>query len=373
MASETTAYPQPEDMQVATMTLICKIGACIDMKKVIMHTVESRGGIEMIKFGNSKKEEAASVSAATEAAAAAAAAAALAAATEAEIAAPTAKKPATPKTTRKNKNKKPKKSFYNQVTLIVKPFPERENGINMKLSENGSLQLTGPKNIQEGHMVIRRMIELLYNFEPSIFYKKHKIVDEDAAAADDLQTIDTTTSEAEGLYSIEYFTPAQIAILPIVSTKSELIIVSFQIPFLVQLTKFNAILKEKYNLLSIFGTSTYPGVNTKFTYTLDCKEQTHIKKKKRFLCKCRDMSIFTFRTGRIIITGFENLDKITYIFNKYMAIVKAEEANIKVSGSSAAGGGSGKTQTGLGLKKHKIMKVSGPNRHFKLFEVVDTF
>jgi TATA-box binding protein (TBP) (component of TFIID and TFIIIB) len=95
------------------------------------------------------------------------------------------------------------------------------------------------------------------------------------------------------------------------------------------------------------------------------------KKKKRFLCKCRDMSIFTFRTGRIIITGFENLDKITYIFNKYMAIVKAEEANIKVT--SNAGGGGAKTSANLGLKKHKIMKVSGPNRHFKLFEVVTAF
>lgn len=360
ITSTTTIYPKPEDMQVATMTLICKIGACIDMKKVIMHTVESRGGIEMIKFGNSKKEEAA--------VAAAAATTTAAAEITTMMANATITKTKT-KTTRKNKSKKQKKSFYNQVTLIVKPFIERENGINMKLSENGSLQLTGPKNVQEGHMVIRRMIELLYNFEPTIFYKKHKIVDE-GVAADDLQTIDTTTSEAEGAYNIEYFTPTQITTLPIVSTKCELIIVSFQIPFLVQLTKFNTILKEKYNLLSIFGTSTYPGVNTKFTYTLDCTEQTHIKKKKRFLCKCRDMSIFTFRTGRIIITGFENLDKITYIFNKYMAIVKAEEANIKVSGSSAS---SAKTLTNLGLKKHKIMKVSGPNRHFKLFEVVDTF
>jgi hypothetical protein len=344
-------YPTPADMQVATMTLICKIGASIDMKKVVASTVESPGGIETIKYGNSKKEEKSSSAAATAATAATA-------------------------TARKNKSKKPKKHFYNQVTLIVKPYPERQNGINMKLSENGSLQLTGPKNIEEGHAVIRRMVELLYQFDPSIFYKKTKIVPE--GQEDDMHstvTIDTTTSEAEGLYNVEYFTPAQIAGLPIISTKCELIIVSFQIPFLVQLSKFNAILTDKYNLLSIFGTSTYPGVNTKMTYTLNCTEQTHVKKKKRFLCQCRDMSIFTFRTGRIIITGFENLEKIAYIFEKYMAIVKAEEAHIKVSNSSSSVPFHtlGKSPA---LTDHNIMKVTvtGPKRrHFKLFEIVETF
>ena len=360
-ASAATTYPVATDMQVATMTLVCKIGACIDMKKVILHTVERPGDVEKIIFGNSKRSQIAT----------AAPAPAPAAAEETHKKKPT------------RKNKKKKKQFYNQVTLIIKPFAERLNGINMKMSENGSLQLTGPKNVEEGHMVIRRMVSLLYAFEPSIFYKKTRKMAPAAAAAaaaadteEDLRstvTVDTDMleSEEEIQYNIEYFTPDQIAHLPIISTKCELIIASFQIPFLVQLSKFNAILTDKYHLLSIFGTSSYPGINTKMTYTLNCTEDTHVKKKKRFLCNCRDMSIFTFRTGKIIITGFENMDKLHYIFEKYISIVKAEESAIKFD-TTWAGGAGGLSK--FSLKKHKLMQVVGHgNRTLKLFEVVDFF
>ena len=368
-----TVYPVATDMQVATMTLICKIGACIDMKKVIAHTIERPGEVEKIIFGNSKRDhlKAAAVvvvGGVEEVAAAAAATAAVG----------TAKKE-DKKGGPARKNKKKKKHFYNQVTLIIKPFAERLNGINMKMSENGSLQLTGPKNVEEGHMAIRRMVSLLYAFEPSIFYKKTRTVtavsDEDADLRSTV-TVDTDMmdTEEEAQYNIEFFTPGQIAGLPIISTKCELIIASFQIPFLVQLSKFNGILTDKYHLLSIFGTSSYPGINTKMTYTLNCTEDTHVKKKKRFLCQCRDMSIFTFRTGKIIITGFENMDKLHYIFEKYISIVKAEESNIKFDSSGGGGGGGGAPLSKFPLKKHKFMQVLGPrDRTLKLFEVVDSF
>jgi TATA-box binding protein (TBP) (component of TFIID and TFIIIB) len=326
-------YPKKEDMKVATRTLICKIGTYIDIKKVIENIKLETGKIEEIKFGNKK-----------------------------DLA---QKKIVPEKKKAPRKNKKTKKTFYNQVTLIVKPFPERPKGVNMKVSENGSLQLTGPKTIEEGHLTIRKMLEYLYQYDNTIFYKKIKNIKDDVTDATECteDTKDTIISEDvnEKDDIVEYFSKEELEKIQILSTKVELIIVSFQLPFLIHLNKLNNILKEKYNLLSIFGTSSYPGVNTKFTYTLDCKESEHVKKKKRYLCNCRDMSIFTFRTGKVIITGFEKIEKIEPIFEKYINIIRAEEENIKIDTSN-------KVDTDNKSKTNKLIQVNG-----KVFEIVDGF
>ena len=323
-------YPNKEDMKVATLTLICKIGTYIDIKKVIEKIKLESGKIEEIKFGNKKELS--------------------------------QKKIVPEKKKAPRKNKKTKNPFYNQVTLIVKPFPERLKGVNMKVSENGSLQLTGPKTIEEGHLTIRKMLDFLYEYDNTIFYLKIKNIESDENTEGTESTKDTKISdECDNEELVTYFKKEDLNNIPIISTKVELIIVSFQIPFLIHLTKFNNILKDKYNLLSIFGTSSYPGVNSKFTYTLDCNEQEHIKKKKRYLCKCRDMSIFTFRTGKVIITGFETLKKIEPIFEKYIQILKAEEENIKIDPTN-------KLDTISNTKKNKIIEING-----KVFEVVEDF
>jgi TATA-box binding protein (TBP) (component of TFIID and TFIIIB) len=321
-------YPVSSDMEVATRTLICKIGACIDIKRVIENAKLESGKIEKIKFGSKLDVEEKKV-------------------------VPDEKKNV-------RKNKKTKKHFYNQVTIVIKPYPERKNGVNMKLSENGSLQVTGPKTVEEGHITINKMLEYLYEYDSKIFYKKTKVIKDDESTIGTDSTKDTKITDDSDEVNIEYFTKEQVKQIPIVSTKCELIIVSFRVPFLIHLNKLNTILKDKYNLLSIFGTSSYPGINTKFTYNLECNESEHIKKKKRYLCNCRDMSIFTFRTGKVIITGFENIDKIKPIFEKYIGIIKAEENNIKVDPVS-------KPEASISESK-KIMEVNG-----KVFEVVDEF
>ena len=321
-------YPDKKDMKVATRTLICKISANINIEKVIEKAKLEPGKIEKIKYGNKKD-------------------------VEEKKAVPEEKKTA-------RKNKKTKKHFYNQVTIIIKPFPERVNGINMKLSENGSIQMTGPKTMEEGHLTIQKMIEYLYDYDPQIFYKKTKIISDDQTICTS-DTDDTNITQTPIEYNIEYYTKESLKNISILSSNCELIIVSFQLPFLIHLNKFNTILKEKYELLSIFGTSSYPGINTKITYKDDCTELEHIKKKKRYLCNCRDMSIFTFRTGKVIITGFETTEKIEKIFEQYIDIVKKEEPNITIEPS--------KLENSIEKnKKGKFIEVKG-----RLFEVVDEF
>lgn len=322
-------YPTKADMKVATRTLICKIGTYINIERVIEKVKLEKGKIEKVKFGNKKDVE--------------------------------EKKVGTDSTKAFRKNKKTKKHFYNQVTLVIKPFPERETGVNTKISENGSIQMTGPKTIEEGHQTIRKMLEYLHSYDDQIFYKKIKPLKSDISSVDTDETKDTKlTDDSSGEYTLEYFTKEQLDSIPIISTNCELIIVSFQLPFLIHLNKFNNFLKDKYNLLSIFGTSSYPGINTKFTYNLDCNAKEHTKKKKRYLCDCRDMSIFTFRTGKVIITGFEKIEKIEKIFEQYLEIVKAEEQNIKIDPN--------KCDVSVLDKKSRVMEVNG-----KIFEVVDRF
>jgi len=322
-------YPTKGDMKVATRTLICKISTNINIEKLIEKVKLEAGKIEKVKFGNKKD-------------------------VEEKKAVPEEKKMA-------RKNKKTKKHFYNQVTIIIKPFPERLNGINMKLSENGSIQMTGPKTVEEGHLTIQKMIEYLYEYDNQIFYKKIKMIPADDLTVCTSDTDDTNITQEKVEYQIEYYTKDELKNIKIISSNCELIIVSFQLPFLIHLNKFNTILKEKYNLLSIFGTSSYPGINTKITYNYDCTESEHIKKKKRYLCKCRDMSIFTFRTGKVIITGFENIEKIETIFEQYVDIVRKEEPNIKIEPS--------KLNVDVDHKKKgKLLEVNG-----HLFEVVDEF
>ena len=328
-----TDYPTKEDMNVATRTIICKVGTFFDNKKVIEKMKLETGKIEEIKFGSKKDLS--------------------------------HKKIVPEKKKAPRKNKKAKNPFYNQVTLIVKPFPERQNGINVKVSENGSLHLTGSKTVEEGHLTIRKMLEYLYEFDNTILYKTVKNTDVvDTTSSDGTDSTKDTTMISEDAdrdnMTRVYFSKEEVSNIEILSTKVELIIVRFQLPFLIHLNKLNTILKEKYNLLSIFGTSSYPGVNTKFTYTLDCNQTTHVKKKKRYLCNCRDMSIFTFRTGNVIIAGFEKLEKIEPIFEKYISIIKAEADNIKTDSS---------TKMTSDIKKtHKLIQANG-----KVFEVVDDF
>jgi TATA-box binding protein (TBP) (component of TFIID and TFIIIB) len=338
------SYPKKEDIRVATMTLISKINCYIDIQRVIANVKLEDGKIEKIKFGKKKTEFG-----------------------ENEVSigpkesikafnSPSSKNlvqveelKINPDETQKKvrKNKKKKKNFYNQVTIIIKPFPSRQNGVNMKLSENGSIQMTGGTSIEEGHLTIRKMIEYLNQWDSSIFYRRPDAQDD--TSFDSVTTIEKTILSQHEQESIE-----------ILFMRCELIIVSFEIPFYIHLKKFDELLKSKYNLLSILGTSSYPGINTKMTYNLECKHSEHIKKKKKYMCDCRDMSIFTFRTGKVIITGFENLEKIKVIFERYINIVKFEEEQIKITNTITA--------IPSKNKKNKIMKING-----KVFEIVEDF
>lgn len=325
-------YPDKKDIKVATMTLCCKINCNIDVAKVIKYHQLDSGKVEKIKSGSNKKKDVAEVKIRPD-----------------DI------------TKKARKNKKKKNNFYNQVTIVIKPFPTRKNGVNMKLSDNGSIQMTGATSIEEGHLTIRKMLEFLFEWNNEIFYRK----EETSISVKSIDSTSISVSE-ESKETLIILSKDDISNVAITSTDCELIIISFALPFYINLKKLNDIFKNKYKLLSIFGTSSYPGVNTKFTYNRNCNHTEHIKKKKKYMCDCRDMSIFTFRTGKVIITGFDNLEKIQTIFDKYIKIIKDEEENIRVEPPILI------NTTINSLKKYapnnKIMKMND-----KVFEIVDSF
>ena len=330
-------YTNKNDIKIATMTLCCRINCNIDVDKLVKYHKLETGKVEKIKFGSSKKKDVAEVKV----------------------------NPDDPNK-KIRKNKKKKNNFYNQVTIVIKPYVERKNGVNMKLSDNGSIQMTGAVSIEEGHLTIRKMLEFLYDWNNEIFYRK----EESSISIKSIDT-DSTSISDESKEKIIILTKDDISKVCITSTDCELIIVSFALPFYIHLKKLNDIFKNKYKLLSIFGTSSYPGVNTKFTYNKNCTQNEHIKKKKKYMCDCRDMSIFTFRTGKVIITGFENLEKIQTIFEEYIQIIKDEEDNIKIDTPSNTISNSKKSISNSNNSKelsNKIMKVGE-----KVFEIVESF
>lgn len=299
-----TDYPKKEDIKVATMTLISKINCFVDTQRIVDAVTLEAGKIEGIHFGSKKDVGKKNIVAAKE------------------------------KTDRKNK--KTKKHFYNQVTILIKPEPTRSKPVNMKISKNGSIQMTGCRSMEEGHATIRKMLEVVFANDTTIFYRTRNIntglfVDDLASTVtttvDEENTVDTAVELQRSHLEKVLLTGEDIPEVQIMFMKCELIIVSFQLPFFVHLEKFNRILQEKYKLLSIWQTSSYPGINTKITYSKDCHETEHVKKKK-YMCNCRDMSIFTFRTGKVIITGFEKIEKIHDVYEQYLEIVKAERPNV---------------------------------------------
>ncbi len=334
------SYPVKEDIKIATMTLCCKINCNIHVENLVKYHKLEKGKIEKIKFGSSKKKDVEEV------------------------------KIQSDETKKNRKNKKKKNNFYNQVTIVIKPFTTRKNGINMKLSDNGSIQMTGATSIEEGHLTIRKMLQFVNDWNNDIFYKKEKKEKEDFSTSETVSSSETSESSIQ----YNFLTMDELKEVQIVSTDCELIIVSFGLPFYIHLKKLNEILKTKYKLLSIFGTSSYPGVNTKFTYNKECTHDEHIKKKKKYMCDCRDMSIFTFRTGKVIITGFENLEKIQTIFDQYIKIIKEEEENIKIENpSTSVSSINPKKSISSCTKennygKNKLMKVGN-----RVFEIVENF
>jgi TATA-box binding protein (TBP) (component of TFIID and TFIIIB) len=197
--------------------------------------------------------------------------------------------------------KKPSiKNFYNQVTILMKPSnnPTR-NYINIKVFKNGSLQMTGCKDMDDFYNVTKTLIKIL---------KKGKNI---KLKNGETKHIDFITDPYKiGIYNV----------------KIRMINSNFKLNFKVDRKKLARLLKKNHKV----------GTKDLDIGPVECKYQptgghSCVNIKYQYDEKSKP-SIFVFQTGAVIITGAKNLHHIiasyhfiNKILNKYYDEIKILE------------------------------------------------
>ena len=174
------------------------------------------------------------------------------------------------------KKKKEKKYFYNQVTLHI----WLGKRINMKIFNNGRIQMTGIKKESQGYETIELFIKEINKISDE---NKIKIFNE---------------------FNIQQIEPIETV----------LINSDFDIYSEVNREMLHRLIVE-HGYYSSYEPCTYPGVNIKYYYNpikrnfgiCDCEKPCNGKGKEN---TCKKITIDVFKSGKIIITGGRNKQNI---------------------------------------------------------------
>lgn len=253
--------PAPTDLRISTITAVCRTNVNISLSKlienidhVLIDTDSNDEGIIKSIYGNILKGH-------------------------------------NDSNTKKRKNK----CFYNQITNVIRIRKDDHfKEINIKVFNNGNLQLTGLKKKEEGIKCIELLISSInkiYKINPCIITK-----------------IDGNT--------IDYYD------FEIVLINSD-----YSARFKIKRDKLHEVLINHYNIYSSYEPCIYPGVNSKYYWNEDyknysnkgvcyCTKQCNGKGMGKGNGNCKKITISTFQSGNVIITGARTFEQINcaYIF-----------------------------------------------------------
>jgi TATA-box binding protein (TBP) (component of TFIID and TFIIIB) len=194
----------------------------------------------------------------------------------------------------KHKNKKPtkknKKNFYNQVTIVINCVDVSK--INVKLFKNGSIQITGCKNISSVIWILKK---LFFKLQEPVQITEESII----------ETNFTQT------YADPYIF---LNIMDISDLKIAMINSNFDIGFNIDREKlFDLLISNKYDCE--YDPSRHAGVKIRYKVSYSNEHSS---------------SIFVFDKGSIIITGAQNYLQIMecykfiniYLIENYVKIVR---------------------------------------------------
>jgi TATA-box binding protein (TBP) (component of TFIID and TFIIIB) len=221
------------------------------------------------------------------------------------------------------KNSKMKGVFYNQVTLeIYSEYNKKE--ITVFLYDNGSCNNTGNKSIEDTFIVSDKIMQILtyiHIHEKPILYHYQNV---------NLSNYDETQCQ-----ELENFLNMNLIPLDLNENVGKLINTNINISTmnakynagikinrdaLLKLIKKDNEMKQDSDIyLALLETSNYAGLNIKIRWKKNCQETIHQKQKKKWKCKCSDITILAFQSGEIMISGaksFEQLDYVKDIFDK---------------------------------------------------------
>ena len=200
---------------------------------------------------------------------------------------------------RPRKNKKKKNVFYNQLTIHY----YLNKVINVKIFNNGKIQMTGLKEIEQGKRVVESIHKLIKNINNKI--KDNKIIDNENFIMNKYQIV-LINSDFDVKYSIN----RDILHRHIVNM----------------------------NIFSSYEPLIYPGVNIKYFYNNSytdgiCKCSNICIGKGNSIGdgNCKRITIAVFKSGKIIITGANTYDQLieTYNFINNLMITNKDKFILK--------------------------------------------
>jgi TATA-box binding protein (TBP) (component of TFIID and TFIIIB) len=172
------------------------------------------------------------------------------------------------------KRGKMKKTFFNQVTLNYVDVSKKS----IKIFSNGKLQITGVSSCFECHHVIGLVTKWLNSYKP----------------------VDSPVFDVKHAYM-------------------GMLNVNFSVGRHLDLKLLNRILNQNDHVMSVYNPETYPAINMKLCLAPG-----------EFACSTKDrknISIFVFGTGNIVVTGGKDLPSV---HRAYMFIVEQLNSNASV-------------------------------------------
>jgi TATA-box binding protein (TBP) (component of TFIID and TFIIIB) len=183
-----------------------------------------------------------------------------------------------------NKKEKSKKGVYNQISIIVK-IPNENKFINIKIFTNGSLQITGCKDINNFYIAMNIFITELRK---------------------DLYTLNLKTKKIKKIKFVENLD--EIKLENINDIPVRMINSNFKVPFKIDRYKIYKLLNDN-NIVAELECCIHPCVDVIYKYDEDTT-----------------ISMYIFESGAINITGAKTTD---HIYQTYKFIVNFLYSNYK--------------------------------------------
>ena len=260
---EAKQFLKDRNITISTITLDCKLHTLIDVDRFAKNVILKEDGIVSVKFGNRKDS----------------------ATNRTIVILKAKKKPST-------------KNFYNQVTILMKPTNNpNHNYINIKVFKNGSLQMTGCKDMDDFNNVTNKLIEIL---------KRGKDITDRKGKKCHIDFIDS---------------PDKIGIFDV---KIRMINSNFRLDYKVDRKKLARLLKKNHRI----------GTKDKEIGYVECKYEptgghSCVNIKYQYDDKSKP-SIFVFQTGAVIITGAKNLHHIIMAYHFINKILDCYNNEIRI-------------------------------------------
>jgi TATA-box binding protein (TBP) (component of TFIID and TFIIIB) len=293
------------------------------------------------------------------------------------------------------KAKEKKRVFFNQITIIVEPKKDRLN--NVKLFNNGAVSMTGLKNFDEGQISINLLLDRIKHIKGISFYDHtfptNENLEVECKFCDKLvshHNIKETKCEHYicNLCSKSEHDKCKICNVSLIENgllapntckikdyKIVLINSDYYLGFEIKRDVLQELLTHKYNIFSSYEPCIYPGVNSKYYFNHQYKNnQFEGKCYCDVYCngkgngegngECKKITIAIFQSGSIIITGARNMEQIkcahkfinTIIDENYESIKKEEASFININEKKKI----------IKLKKSNIVNYPSPEQLIKI-------